>query len=223
MILLLGDNGKLPLSKAVSMWNIVEFANGNTNFIELLQTHDNKDAIILFDRPGTNQTERVYNNLRYYVLTNCTNVYIVPIVSMEYIAMHSIDFTKSTETYSWLKKVRELIDKRILPKNVPPRVLGYKESFNSLEKMCKLYVNNRGSEYCNILGEGQELKSIANSLLLCTELPFGVYGPEVREHMYNKVINMQKLVDKYVVVSDDLIKSIQRVTLPDKWREEEYK
>lgn len=144
------DNPDMPISKSLRRVLNIDYVSSNSNLMphvtELLPEliANNSAAIILVDR--------------------------VPIICSEFIAIQAIDQSILVHKYKWLEIVKRLIDNYVVPKNCPPRTLAYKESFNTYEKMCKLYLNNNQTEYANVMDHGEaynDMEYCATCYLKC--------------------------------------------------------
>lgn len=225
MFLLMEDKAELPLSKGLSSYLNISFASSNSNIKRILKDNGNKNCIILVDVPAFNKKAvNVYVDLQKYVLQECTNCYVVPIVCSESFVVEA-HCCKLQYNYTWLSRVSQLLlSGSLVGKPVPPRMIGYKESFYTEETQFKLCLNNTEDSTANALTCGQKYGTLGFILPIIELMPITIWKTgEIRKGIYCDIRDIGTYVADLQVKHDKHIKSVKKVTLPDKWWEEEYK
>lgn len=226
MLVLAEDKDSLPISKALSKVAEIIFVASNSNFIPELERllpdvkESNSYAVVLVDRVPNKYLEIEYRKLLDYSNAHYPYVYIVPIVCAEYIAFRSISRERLVPRYSWLSEVRRFIEEFKVPVKHPPKSLGYKESFNTFEKMCKLYVNNHQEDFSNIEGKGSAYDDWSLIFRMLVEYQVVKYSEEdIRRGVYgSRIKNIQEVAHKAQEESDKLQSKIHKdKTLTNWW------
>lgn len=221
------DNPDMPISKSLRRVLNIDYVSSNSNLMphvtELLPEliANNSAAIILVDRVPNKYISDIYEELKVFADSNYPYVYVVPIICSEFIAIQAIDQSILVHKYKWLEIVKRLIDNYVVPKNCPPRTLAYKESFNTYEMMCKLYLNNNQTEYANVMDHGEAYNDIGVLCNLLSKMPLTSYlSGECRVSLYGANIDdLAKFALTEQKKSDELQSIICKKKLDDRWWE----
>lgn len=241
MIFYSEDNKDMAVSKLLSQLLNIEFCGTNSDLCKFVDSNRlTGNFNVYFDVvPDNLELNKAYNSLREKQANRgYNNINIIPIPCTEYFVIKAlynlgVDFIFK---YKWLNIVLYYTLNGItIGKPFPPKSLGYKESFRSFEKQCKLVLENCSDIFLNFntslvddknilkvswyLNDLYGIRIIDKAILIAKEFPVVSFKKDIPDG-FSLVSDMNSKVEQ---LQNDYRKwrsGFHKVKLVDKWWED---
>ena len=222
MIILAEDDPELPISKMLSRYLDIQFTSSANGIRKALDEIGNRDAIIFIDRPPKyRKTEQEYAALMKHVKESCTDVYVFPIVCMEFIVLTALEYESLEPQYTWLRILRDHTMDYEIVRPYPPKKIGYTGTFGSVERASKVCLNNCTDDYINAKSKGAAYYKSAVAVHVIDKLPILLFKDgTLRKGIYGKDITDIRAAEvEYNEHYRKITKESKITFLDDKWWE----